>query len=543
MRVFIKYNKGGTLFVLAFLFWATFFWLIWSKMLRFEPDGLYAGWVNIWGDWAAHIAYTNFLAAQNSFPPEFPILSGHILSYPFTADFLSSLLVRRGASIIQAMIIPSFLLSIFLVAILLIFYHRILGKAKASVLGVFLFLLNGGLGFLWFLSDLKKQGVGLLWQIPQEYTHIEGAANIEWINIITSEILPQRGFLLALPVSLLIFILLWEKFSNPARVPLWQMFLAGIGAGLLPIIHMHSFAVVLLVSGWTFLLSAKGKRALASWLLFFVPAAILSLWLILTFFPQFGIGHIKFRPGWLADQAQDNFFTFWLKNAGVMLFLPLAGFRILPKKLVLWSFSFWGLFLAGNLFTFQPYDWDNTKFFSYWWLAASGFAAGFLDKLLSKKLPLRVLAISLFILAIAGGAIDVARLTQYQNLKIRMLSTSDLALARWVKVNTPLDSIFLTADNHDNPIAMFSGRKIVLGFPGWLWTYGIDISERQIQIETIYRGEKGALTLLRKLGVDYVVIGPVERNRFKDLNEGFFNKHFPLIFRIGQMKVFAVPPT
>ena len=36
------------------------------------PDGLYAGYVNIWGDWAAHLSFAGSFAYGHNFPPRVP---------------------------------------------------------------------------------------------------------------------------------------------------------------------------------------------------------------------------------------------------------------------------------------------------------------------------------------------------------------------------------------------------------------------------------------------------------------------------------------
>lgn len=495
-------------------------------MLTFEKDGLWAGHVNIWGDWAAHISYVSSLAIQPFFPPQFPILAGHPLSYPFAMDFISAILVRIGFGLIPAMLVPSLALSIILVAVIFFFYKNLLENTKAATLAVFLFLLNGGLGFLWFLDDLKENGLAIILKLPREYTLLRGEPNIEWINIIVSELIPQRGFLLGLPISIFALVVLWKAYTKGLERR--QLLLAGAATGLLPIIHMHSFFVILAVSFWTFILCLRRQKARDWLLLYFLPTVLLSVTIFITFYPQFSASHLKFQFGWLAGQAGDNTLFFWIKNAGVMLFLPLAGLLLSRRKLVIWSVPFWALFLLANLFIFQPYPWDNTKFFTYWWLLAAGFAALFLQSLLTKW-PLKVLALLLFFLATFSGSLDVLRLTQYENLKIRMLSRQDLEVSSWAKNNTPKEAIFLTADNHDNPITMLSGRRVVLGFRGWLWTYGVDTTARAQAVEDIYRG-KDAEELLTELNVDYVVISEVERSRYESLDEGFFAENFPLVY-------------
>ncbi len=48
--------------------------------LRLHARGLYAGYVNIWGDWAAHLSFTGSFAYGHNFPTRVPDRPGDITS-------------------------------------------------------------------------------------------------------------------------------------------------------------------------------------------------------------------------------------------------------------------------------------------------------------------------------------------------------------------------------------------------------------------------------------------------------------------------------
>ena len=78
----------------------------------FMRDGaLYAGYVNIWGDWAAHLTYTSSFAYGRNFPPQFTIDPGHNLGYPFMIDFLGAGLTAFGTSLTSSLVLSSSLLA------------------------------------------------------------------------------------------------------------------------------------------------------------------------------------------------------------------------------------------------------------------------------------------------------------------------------------------------------------------------------------------------------------------------------------------------
>jgi len=532
--------------ILLLGFWGSVFLIIWGRMLVLEPKGLYAGWVNIWGDWAAHLSYTTSFAYGDNFPVQMPLLVGHKFAYPFLADFLSAILVKLGASLIGAMLIPSWLLSMMLVVVLVEFGKTLTRNLKTGILTGWLFLLNGGIGFWWWLKDLKKLGVAkTLSNLPREYTHLEKLANIEWINIISSQVVPQRGFLLGFPLVILIYILLWKHWQRRQKRAL---LLAGWLTAMLPLIHAHSFGIVGFVAGTLAviqIIKAKNKKErrglIKMWMRFFLPVILVGAGQSWYFYGQSlsQEGFIRFKPGWLAYRDGKWWWVFWLKNLGVMVGLVLMGIKLAKDKLKWFSLPFWGLFLMANLWIWQPWEWDNTKFFTHWYLLASVLAAGVIERGLNQKNRWgRVLTMMLLILAVWAGSLDVWRLTQYEQRKIKFWDNKELNLSTWVRNNTEAEAIFLTANNHDHWLPTLTGRKIVFGFPGWLWTYGIDYGEQERAVRKMFKGGLETESLLRFYGVDYIVVGPLERAQ--KINEKYFEINFQLAYQLGETRIYRV---
>lgn len=518
------------------LFWAVLFAIIWKQMLVMEADGLYAGWVNIWGDWAAHLSYTTSFAFGDNFPPQLPIMAGHKFSYPFLVDFLSAILIKLKTSLLISMLLPSWVLSILLVIIVVEFGRKLTKSLKAGILTAYLFLLNGGVGFWWFLKDLKNLGPQqIITNLPREYTHLE-QVNIQWINIITSQVVPQRGFLLGFSSAVLVYLLLWQFFNKKS---VQSLRLAGWLTAMLPLIHAHSFALVNLIAAWLAgwqLLTARKQRSkiLKQWLGFFLPVMLLGLPQAIYFYAA-ALGNnefIRWQPGWMAYKDNSSVVIFWLKNLGLMALLVGGGFLTAKRRWKLFSLPFWMLFILANLYLWQPWEWDNTKILTHWYLMASVFGAWLIKSwLANKKVLVWGMATMVFGLSILAGGLDVWRLNQYQQRRLRFFSNENLMLAKWVKENIPAETVFLAADNHDHWLPTLTGRKIVLGFKGWLWTYGINYGQRENEVKIMFSGGEKARALFKKYKVDYLVIGPMERNQQINVNEEFFEKNFSPILK------------
>src|SRR6266853_3234887 len=113
----------------------------------YTPAGLYAGYVNIWGDWAAHLTFSGSFAYGHNFPPEHPIDPGHHLDYPFMIDFFAANLVPLGSRLTSALVMSSGLLGLAFPAVLYLAAQRFTAGRAAAVIAVFVFVLSGGLGF------------------------------------------------------------------------------------------------------------------------------------------------------------------------------------------------------------------------------------------------------------------------------------------------------------------------------------------------------------------------------------------------------------
>lgn len=516
--------------------WLILWLIIWSRMLNQEADGLYAGWVNIWGDWAAHLSYTTSFAYGNNFPPQMPILIGAKFSYPFLADFLSAILIKLGSNLIPAMLIPSVLLSTLLVLVLTGFGREITKSFKVGKLMAILFLFNGGFGWWWWLKDIKTTGLSnVINNLPREYTHLEKLANIEWINVITSQVVPQRGFLLGFPIAVLVYLFLWRYWQQRRRQ---NLLTAGLLTAMLPLIHAHSLAIIITVGGGLGLIELfqeKNKlRVIRNWLWFIVPITIIALPQLNYFYRQsVGNGHfVKWFPGWLALSRSDGAIWFWLKNLGLMAVWPWLGLKLANEKLKQFSLPFWLVFVAANLWLFQPWEWDNTKFFIHWYLVASLLAA-----IVLIRLP-KFIAILFLLITVWAGSLDVWRLSQYQYRKIRFWNNEQLALAEWVKNNTASESRFLTAGNHDHWLPTLTGRKILMGFNGWLWTYGINYGPQESAAAAIFHGRPEAKQKIQEYGLNYAVIGPMEHQIEPPINELWFKQNFPLIYQSENTQIY-----
>ena len=212
----------------------------------YTPAGLFAGYVNIWGDWAAHLSYAGSFAYGHNFPPAFPIDPGHHLGYPFMVDFLAADLIPVGLSLTEALTATSGMLGLAFPAVLYLAGARFLGGRAGAAIGVFVFLLSGGLGFVIFGSDLLHEGLPALVHLPREYTLERDHFNLQWLNPVLAYLVPQRSTLFGFSLALIVLVLIWIALRERLG---WRPFLfAGVASGPLPVFHVHAWGTVVALS-------------------------------------------------------------------------------------------------------------------------------------------------------------------------------------------------------------------------------------------------------------------------------------------------------
>src|SRR5207237_2272220 len=107
--------------------------------------------------------------------------------------------------------------------------------------------------------------------------------------------------------------------------------------------------------------------------------------------------------------------------------------------------------------------------------------------------------------------LDLARTLDSSQSSAEFTDAAGVQMAAWVRENTSPRAIFLVAPDHNQPVPTLGGRRVVVGYGGWLWTYGLsDWTARTDDARRMLAGDPATPRLLRRYGVSYVVVGPAE---------------------------------
>ncbi len=555
-----------------FLFYAiatVVLWKVFSRAVIQDDSGISTGLLNNFGDLPFHLSVITSFAFGNNFPPEDPTYAGVRFTYPFLSDFVSAVFVKCGADLRQSMFIENMILALSFIGLVHRWALVMLRDKLAAVITPLLVLLNGGMGWvlLFDKAGTNEGGLfGVLLDLPPSFTVIP-ETTWRWGNAISALLVPQRGFLMGLPLATIAFTQWWlateknrpaenlkktrarEKkrtVSNetaPGRFPLntRRMIAAGVAAGLLPLVHAHSFVVVMTMAGCLALIYIQWRE----WFTFFVVASVLAFPQLLWSTTHSAVDAGSFfawEVGW--DHGQDNPIWFWFKNTG--LFIPLIFTAVLMKgegylvgkRLLLFYLPFTLCFIIPNFVKMAPWIWDNIKVLYYWWLASAPLVALLLARLWRQGPIRKVIALLLFVCVTLAGALDVAGIA-LRSIKYQVFDAAGVRFAELIKEQTAPRAMIIHAPVHNTPVFL-TGRRSLMGYPGHIWTHGLEFVQREGEIKRIYLGTPDADQLLNNYNIEYAVIGPHERI-VTPSNERFFAR-FEKVGEVGEYKLYKIKP-
>jgi hypothetical protein len=253
-----------------------------------------------------------------------------------------------------------------------------------------------------------------------------------------------------------------------------------------------------------------------TWAWFFGPAAALSvpqvLWLAAGSALRAGSfigGHV----GW--DHGDHNVVAFWLRNTGLFIPLLLVAFvwrsqgeRLVPGRRARFYVPFALCFVLPNLFQLSPWIWDNIKFLVYWHVASVPIV-GLLLAQRWRRRGWRAAAIVGLVLLTMAGALDLWRVVSRAERYV-IFDADAVDFAGRMREATAPRALVLHVPSYRSPVFL-AGRRSLLGYPGHIWSQGLDAGNREADIARMYGGGRDAAELMRHYAVDYVMYGPEEQ--------------------------------
>jgi hypothetical protein len=497
----------------------SFGWLIY-----FDGNEVKVQSPNNLGDLSLHLTYIRHFASGVPLWPDNPIEPFSKLRYPAGIDLFNAILTCVGVDVIRGLVWTG------LIASVATFYalYRWGGR-----FGIAAFLFNGGLASYPFLQKF----------IFQDY---QGANNIAWKSIALSMVVTQRGVLYAFPAGLLLLYQWRAKFfpeyDEPARVrppesdgepvetvpvprraplPLW---LEVSLYATMPLYHSHTFIALSVVLAFLFVLGDwSARKATALTVALALLPATFCVWITTDYFHAGSF--IKWFPGWVNQPGNDMampFLQFWLVNFGawvplVLFFVGITALTVLKQArnpdfkisaTVAFLIPAIAIFLLGYFVKLAPWEWDNIKIIVWAYLIIVPFL--WTDLLVHWPIPLRaVVYVALF----ASGFITLFGGLAANKTGFGIADRYELDNVGAVVKKLPADARFAGHPIWGHPV-LLQGRKMVLGYPGHLWTQGFDFAKTEEKLRNLMLGAPNWKDLARSLHARYLFWGRNETGNY-----------------------------
>ena len=483
-----------------------------SFLFQFNSEGIFFGNNHVWGDWPVHFTWASRFAFVG-FPTQMhPLLYGSAAHYPWLSSFVSALLLRLSVPFLMSFLLPNIVISIGLFVALFQTYQRFLKSEKGAALGVFLLLTNGGIGAFYFLKSVLLDSSYLL-RPPHTYSQLSHL-HIEFINFVSGLLVPQRAFLLGALVGCCVLFIVYRVVFEQLTISYSSGFLLGSYLLLLPLAHTHAFMAVFGISFFWLVSSAFISKKMSKSSLFVLSTLVVSfVYFLLIYLNKDSSSYLSLMLGWYAQYHNENIFLFWFKNWTVMPFIAFGYifFMNRSKKMIYAPFLF--LFLVANIFVFQPYVFDNTKLFFF---AAIGMTGIVTEWLLAVKARYHTSGTVVTVVGVVfisvTGVIEVYKMGADLHYPEIMYSYEEIQLAHWVRQHTDKSAVFVTDTRHTHFVPTLTGRQIVLGYTGWLDTYGFEYDKHQEDILTLL--QNGDCKSVAKYSIDYLVLDSLQAKKY-----------------------------
>lgn len=435
--------------------------------------------------------------------------------------------------------------------------------------------------------DMGKYLLGGWYKMPTNFVD----NGLRWVNTIADMLLPQRatlfGWALLFPALQMLRRAVFDKEN--------RLFIAlGVLAGGLPMVHTHSFFALGIMSVFLIIAltlrqlfkkqsrkeSSAGWKHLKYFLFFGVIAAVLALpqLIAFTFRQSSAEGFLRFHFNWCNES--DSWLWFYIKNMGFIFLLMLPAFITAKKEHKLFYGGSLLIWLICEFIVFQPNTYDNNKLLFVWFAMTCGIVADLMMRLWDrltkvtvetgdkrggqgsvseKKAPISVriatcLAMTVLMISmLLSGAMTILREyvsadhlgikpdggVGYMENGYESVSAELVEITDWIRENTAPDATFLTATNHNNAIAMLTGRNIVCGSSSFLYYHGLDYFARERDVESMYETPETCFNeLTKKYNVDYVLLSSWEMGKYS-IDYPFFRNLTP-VYSSGSATLYKV---
>lgn len=233
---------------------------------------------------------------------------------------------------------------------------------------------------------------------------------------------------------------------------------------------------------------------------------------------------LEWKPGWVQQQGEFGmpFLKFWLVNFGawvpiVLFFVGITAWGAWKKyqtsglkisATVAFLVPALSIFLLGYLVKTAPWEWDNIKIIVW----AYFIILPFLWNDLISRWPLPVRAV-ICVLLFASGFVALFGGLKAGRPGFGVAERTELDAVGAAVRKLPVDARYAGFPTYNHPV-LLQGRKMVLGYPGHLWTQGFNTATENDKLQALLNGAPNWKENARFLRTRYLFWGRPEKANY-----------------------------
>ncbi len=525
--------------------------------MYFNNGTLYCVGPAICSDLMYHIGIGNSIIYTN-FPPKYLFTMGSKNVFPFISDFYTAVLMKYGLNLRWASILPYLILFFSAVFGTDFLIYKLTKNAFITVASLFIFWFGSDyfMALVLYSISVVNHSIPIV-ILPFETLLREYGLQINstpmailtttefivsgWTSIFYQMLLPQRDFVLGLPIGIMLLYAIYEIAFEKIQYNKLELIFLGVMAGTLPLVHPVTLEVISVFGIFSFLYMAREKqsrpKAIRALLWILIPLVAIAIPQLVYMTSQ------KLASGWYKFIYQAyvpytgnlllsiiygivNIAIYWIELVGLPLILAIFGLKLAPRKLKEMFLPFLLLWMLITVYSIQPNPEDSNKVFLYVFLILSVLASYPLFWLYKKRN--KFLKISSIILIALISFNFVLVYGHWLLSPLPWITKAAFGAVDFILNNTSNSAVFAVSNNESllQTVSSLAYRQTIISIEPYVemdeHTYPLSLLN-SINYQIV---EMGNCSVIKKYNVSYVFYQEPNSTGIK----AFDNKNFTLVY-------------
>ena len=119
----------------------------------------------------------------------------------------------------------------------------------------------------------------------------------------------------------------------------------------------------------------------------------------------------------------------------------------------------------------------------------------------------------------------------------QLFSANAVKAGAWIEENTAHDDVFLTGQQHINPVCSLAGRQIICGSDLYVFFHGLDYGQQSADCRRFFEDPAQNGDVLETYDVHYIYVSDYERAEF-DVDTETLEATYPIVYENQDVRIY-----